>query len=276
MAENAPARPTRTLPVKIGGRIYQLTSDDRYLRYVAAGFEPETVRLLASLADKADCVFDVGANIGCTTLLFSDLARVVYAFEPSPSTFTFLQRNIGENNCHNVILNNIGLGERDQASTIAFPANNRSGGFVAAQIDPGEGLVREDVELRSCDSYVATRSPGKVDLVKIDVEGFEGHVLRGGRLMLEASRPTVTLELNHWCLNAYQRTSVPDFLDLLRSLFPHLYAVDLDTRCRADLHNARLSYRVMYEHILKSKWKSVVGAFDPLRLARFFEAYRSV
>ena len=80
------------------------------------------------------------------------------------------------------------------------------------------------------------------------------------------------LELNHWCLNAFQRTSIPDFLDLLRSTFPILLAVDGDTYM--DLHDEGERYIVMYHHILHMRYPNVVGAFDEDRLDPVRAAYR--
>jgi hypothetical protein len=71
--------------------------------------------------------------------------------------------------------------------------------------------------------------------------------------------------LNHWCLNAFQRTSVPDFFDFLRGVFPFLYAVDgTDVR---NLHDPDDSYNVMYQHIAHNfRYPNLVGAFDRSRV----------
>jgi len=70
----------------------------------------------------------------------------------------------------------------------------------------------------------------------------------------------VVLELNHWCLNAFQRTSIPDFLDLLRSMFPILLAVDGSNYM--DLHDTSESYIVMYNHILHMRFPNILAAFE--------------
>ena len=82
----------------------------------------------------------------------------------------------------------------------------------------------------------------------------------------------MTLELNHWCLNAFQRTSIPDFFDFLRSRFPILLAVD-GTGCYLDLHDATESYGVMYHHIIHMRFLNILAGFDESRFALFKSIY---
>ena len=65
----------RLVRTKINGKSYGISSDDDYLDHVEGEFEPEMVSLFKSLLQLNDTVLDVGANIGCTSLLFGDLAR---------------------------------------------------------------------------------------------------------------------------------------------------------------------------------------------------------
>ena len=71
------------------------------------------------------------------------------------------------------------------------------------------------------------------------------------------------MELNHFCLNALRRITVPDFFDFLRSVFPYLYAVDTDNATIADLHDEEQSYFVMHEHLVRFRFPNLVGGFDP-------------
>ena len=84
----------RLVRTKINGKSYGISSDDDYLDHVEGEFEPEMVSLFKSLLQLNDTVLDVGANIGCTSLLFGDLARKVYSFEPSPTTYRWLVENV--------------------------------------------------------------------------------------------------------------------------------------------------------------------------------------
>lgn len=122
------------------------------------------------------------------------------------------------------------------------------------------------------DSFLKSLDVEHVDFIKIDVEGFEQDVVEGLRKVIDKSHPVVVLELNHWCLNVLQRTSVPDFLDYLRKIFPYLYAIeDGDIR---NLHNKDDAYHVMYHHVVGGfKYPNIVGTINPIKLKRFSEKF---
>lgn len=67
----------RLVRTKINGKSFSILSDDDYLDHVEGEFESEMVSLFKSLLQPSDTVLDIGANIGCTSLLFGDLARKV-------------------------------------------------------------------------------------------------------------------------------------------------------------------------------------------------------
>lgn len=211
-------RAEKTLPVLIGDRTFQVTSDDIYLDNLNGVFEPESVTLFRTLVQPDALALDIGANIGCTGLLLSTLARKVICFEPSPSTFALLRKNIAAGTSGNVEVVNAGLGRADANHEIVFHPSNRSGGFVTDQHLPGHTV--EPIKILQGDSYIlAAQLEQPVGFIKIDVEGFELDVIAGLAETIATHKPVVTLELNHWCLNAFRRMSVPDFLDALRAAF---------------------------------------------------------
>lgn len=261
----------RELTIDIGGNKYNITSDDDYLEYIRHGFEPEMVKLFKVLANNSETILDIGANIGCTAILFGELSKNVYAFEPSPTTFTFLEKNILKSEIKNIFPLNAGLGAERGESTLTFPPTFRAGGFVSNQTQASVGHTVEKIVIRQLDEVVNSLDLQAIDFIKIDVEGFEGHVLRGAKKTLSSHRPVVVLELNHWCLNAFQRTSIPDFFDLLRSIFPILLAVDGSSYM--SLHDENDSYSVMYQHIVHMRFPNIVAGFDESRIDQFRSIY---
>jgi len=260
--------------VQIGNTGYQIVSDDAYLDSVGRVFEPQMVKLFCSLIQPRHVVVDVGANIGLTTILFSQLAAKVISFEASPSTFRYLQRNVRRSGSHNVTLVNLGLGNKNVRSEITFAPNNRAGGFVSDQTKASEGHITEMIDIRKMDDlFVEFDVAEKLDFIKLDVEGYEKFVIEGAHKLITCNRPVVVLELNHWCLNAFQRITVPDFFDFLRSQFPMVLAVHED--CFLDLHDESQSYTAMYRHIVQGQYPNVVCAFDSERLSRFMTKFKN-
>jgi FkbM family methyltransferase len=262
----------RTAEVEINGKRYRLVSDDDYLTHIGSEFEPEMVRLFRCLVNKENIVLDVGANIGCTAILLGDLAQIVYAFEPSPTTFNFLQKNTERSGLQNITIHNLGLGSEAGEFSLTYSPDNRSGGFVSNHTKTGGSFVTETIAIQPLDGIFDSLLLPGLDFIKIDVEGYEGNVINGARRTLSSYRPVVVLELNHWCLNAFQRTSIPDFFDLLRSVFPVLYAVDGGNYL--DLHDNGDSYTVMYYHILHRHFPNIVAAFEKSQLDSFHRAYQ--
>lgn len=262
----------KEVTVDIGGKNYTITSDDNYLEQFKNGFEPDVVKLFRAVASDSEVILDVGANIGCTAILLGQLGDSVYAFEPAQTTFKFLEINILRSGLQNVFPQNIGLGAELGDFTLTFAPSNRAGGFVSNRTKAGAGYSVEKVIIRPMDEVIKPLNPSRLDFIKIDVEGFEGHVLRGAKQTLNSYRPVVVLELNHWCLNAFQRVSIPDFFDLLRSIFPILLAVDGSSYL--DLYDEGDSYIIMYHHILHMRFPNILAAFDENRLDKFRSSYK--
>ena len=136
------------------------------------------------------CVFDVGANKGqflsVAKATFSGLSIVVHAFEPSPTTYSFLCQNTEK--FSNVVLNNFGLGEKAGD----FMLYSDSPGSVLASLSQRRldhfGLnlnCSETVRIETLDHYCELNQIHHIDLLKLDVEGHELSVVKGGRVMFE-------------------------------------------------------------------------------------------
>jgi FkbM family methyltransferase len=185
-----------------GGCRLTLPAADRLAPQLLAGFEHEERKLIARLLRPGDVVFDVGANVGLYTLIAARKVAPeghVYAFEPSPDTFAILDRNIRSNGLEAVVTCfELGLSDSDGEGELlsggaAYRAYNSFG-------RPTEGAVTETqaVVIQRLDSVIAREGLPRPTLVKIDVEGWETHVLRGGERLFDAiDAPHVLVEFNH-------------------------------------------------------------------------------
>ena len=253
---------TVKLNTRVLDSVYEVVSDEVYAQHIGDQFEPETCELINCLASGKAVAMDVGANIGMTSLLLSQASGEVHAFEPAQTTFGMLEENIRLNGIRNVTTYNCGLGDVEKASEITFAPGNASGGFVSDQTSASEGHIVEPIQIKLGDSFQL--SP---EFIKLDVEGYEQLALRGLKQTINSSRPIVMFEVNHWCLNAFQRTSLPDFIDFVVDMFDTLYAVEGLTYL--DVCDPSERYLVTYHNILSGKYQNFVGAFEQSDLSLF-------
>jgi FkbM family methyltransferase len=204
-----PASVTQRLPVEAA---FVARSDGLEIEYVSAAddgvgralywqglgtYEPETLPLFRDLADESHVVLDVGANTGVFTLsaLGSNPDVVVHAFEPSPAVFDALARNAAANGTGGrLALNQMAIEAEAGEATLHVP----DGTWASGSLDPEgfRGLPGKTVAVRSdtLDRYASQHGLSEVDLIKIDVEGFEHLVLGGAHELLRKQRPLVVCE----------------------------------------------------------------------------------
>jgi len=147
--------------------------------------------VFAQLVPRGALVVEVGANIGGHTV---DLSRMVgpdgevHAFEPQRIVFQALCANLALNQCTNVHAKQAAVGEK--SGTIAVPpldpsVRNNFGGLSLRGVAYGENvplLTLDSLDLPAC------------HLLKVDVEGMEVEVLKGGEQLIATHRPILYLE----------------------------------------------------------------------------------
>lgn len=150
-------------------------------------FEPFETLLVQRLVSPGDTVVDVGANIGYYTLQFARLVGAtgrVVAFEPDPHNFALLEENVWQNGYRNVTLVRAAVAARSGGVRLHLNAANRGDHRIYAS-DPGRPAI--DVEAVALDEYFADHA-GRLDLVKIDVQGAETGVFAGMRRLVAEHR----------------------------------------------------------------------------------------
>jgi FkbM family methyltransferase len=227
-----------TNPVRILERVFQISGDERdaYFRQTAAdGMLSEfPVDTLAGLVKEEDVCLDIGANLGLTTLLLATLAPrgQVYAFEPNPTTFEMLKRNITQNGATQVSCHNLALSSA--SGSLRFWSNEKAlaCSFAIRAEDSATAEVFSDfitVPAISVDDFVAQVGLNRLDFIKIDVEGFELDVLAGCADVLRRFRPTIFVEFNSNTLIRFADVSPRTALSQIRALCPEAYLVDRKT-----------------------------------------------
>lgn len=197
-------------------------------RQTPKGAEMGTHRVLESLLPRSGCMIDVGANIGSLTIagaLQSGPGGRVVAFEPGLEARTCLMANVDRHGvADRVTINVHAVGSESSQKVFYTYVNSLLSGFAEAvdRYRPGE-LIRQDlVEVVALDDAVS----GSVDLLKIDVEGFEHDVLIGAqRLIAQNPQIAVIFEVNFPILRSLKR-STQDLLDHFPSRSWCLFRID--------------------------------------------------
>lgn len=176
-------------------------------RYGVDGYDRLNFSVVESLVGEGDICFDVGANVGVYSCVFGRLsgdAGRVHAFEPATPIRSKLRRNLALNGLDMARVNPFGLGASEEERTFfeVKPGTYRGGisSFVANENTHGTesgSVVERTVRVRRLDDYVAEAGVERIRILKIDVEGFEAEVLRGGAETLSTHRPFVLFEYDH-------------------------------------------------------------------------------
>ncbi|MCX6239090.1 MAG: FkbM family methyltransferase [Bacteroidia bacterium] len=139
-----------------------------------------------------DLFADIGANIGSYTILASGVVGAnTLSFEPVPSTYGHLKDNIAINHIEDKVQTmNIGLGEKSGMIRISFELDTVNHVLTREE----ENLQYIEVPAGVLDDYCTEVIPA---LLKIDVEGFEYLVLKGGlKTLLSPELKAMIIELN--------------------------------------------------------------------------------
>ena len=170
-------------------------------------YEPLTRRLLIDLARECETpiFLDIGANFGIHTLAMARHCAKVHAFEPWEPARRRLGELIDMNDLGNVTLHPIGLGAITTRQTFYAPAGRNHGGGSFLKDVNGQGVPgAEAQQVERGDDYLAAHDIDKVDLIKIDVEGFEPDVLAGLEAVLRRCRPRILLEYSLGARDRFQ------------------------------------------------------------------------
>ena len=147
---------------------------------------------------RGDVFIDIGANIGCYTLIASKLVgeegRVI-AFEPIKEVFEKLIFNVELNKLSNVDLNRKAV-YSETAVLEFFLASSENMGMSSIFHHDTENGKTEKVEAVSLDDYFSAYGLKRADIIKIDVEGSEIFALRGMKRVLKDYRPLVIMEIS--------------------------------------------------------------------------------
>jgi len=137
-------------------------------------------------------IFDLGAHLGETAVLYAEKfpQAAIHSFEPSPKTFLALQAALKA--YPNVRPVNIALGDAMGTRTLHMNQSSGTDSLLssagqcsdAAMAELTKTVVEVPVTMQTLDEYCRANDVQFIDLLKMDVQGFELHVLQGARRLL--------------------------------------------------------------------------------------------
>lgn len=195
-------------------------------------YEIEILKSWNRYLSSVNTILDIGANIGNHSIYWAQNENVtkIFAFEPLKSTFEILERNIKCNDIRKVEIFQMGVGDKESFAKIDNQDPNNLGATSLRKID-----YKTDIRIISIDDFLNDKNYS-IDLVKIDVEGFEVLVLNGMFYTIKKYKPIIWVEVT--------LETVKDVLDILNR--HEYYILDI------------IKFNILAIH------KTKIGDFDPV------------
>lgn len=208
-----------------GAGFFLPTDDITIMPTVLSGdYERLEFDLLRRLVRNGMTFADVGANIGLHSVLASRAVGEeghVFAFEPEARNHALLIRNLEANGCTNVTVMQAAVGEHSGTMPLYLAPGGSIGTHSLLGSSRDAEPAREEVPVIRLDEYFKTAGR-RLDVLKVDVEGYEGFVLRGAKRLL-ADVELLFVEYNRDSLEA--TCGIDDFAELVGT-FKFLYRLD--------------------------------------------------
>jgi FkbM family methyltransferase len=159
-------------------------------------FEPYETTLIEAEIRPGDVVLDIGANIGYYTLIFARLVGErgrVYAFEPDPTNFRLLKKNVRANGYHNVIFVQKAVADKAGQLPLFLCPDNKGDHRL---FDSHDDRASINIDVTTLDEHFA-EFQGEINFIKMDIQGSEARAVRGMEKLLRRF-PDVRIISEFW------------------------------------------------------------------------------
>ena len=205
--------------------------------------EPISTQLISKELKNGMTVLDIGGNIGYYVLLehkcIGNNGKII-AIEPSPDNFKILEDNLALQNISNVQAYNIAAGDKDgQLNFLIYKdASNSCMVIPEGQEErwPGDKIK---VPVRKMDQFINELKLEQIDFVRMDVEGYELHIIKGMKESLSKFKPKIHIEVHK---NILGKENVKKFFQVFKELgYESKYYIprDLDTPLIGTLNDVK-------------------------------------
>lgn len=158
------------------------------------GFERAELSFLTKFLKEGDTFIDIGSNIGLYSIYASDLVGErgrILAFEPTPEIFIRLCDNVQINGLLNIEPINMALSNKSDFVDFNVSLDGHDAWNSFAKLEELEMCKKIKVKVNTLDSFVDERRLDDINLIKVDVEGWEKFVLEGSRKLLSSEKSPV-------------------------------------------------------------------------------------
>ena len=204
-------------------------------------YEPHLTSFLNRKTKPGMTVVDIGANMGYYSALFASKGACVHAFEPNPQLQEVLRKNIYLNAgslTPQCAVNQCAVGALEDTLSMKFPRWLTGGGSILNEerhqdfLDLGHN---ESVKINiiTLDKYVKLNNLKRIDIIKVDVEGYEEEVLKGATelirrsknliLCIEYTRNSYSSDFPSWLFKMFTKAYLPKFKRSINLKFLKLY-----------------------------------------------------
>jgi FkbM family methyltransferase len=208
-------------------------------------WEPYTLKILSQFLTKDSTFCDIGAWIGPTSIYAAKQCKRVFSFEPDWVAYQYLLWNIRINNLNNVLPFNIALANEDilrPMSSFSEGPNGDSTTTLLKQTKQGSGI---SAMCMSWETWSRVCQPGKIDFMKIDIEGGEYSLLPTMKDYFIKNKPVVYLSTHAPYLDTTLRMNEMKKIREVMSIYSRVLSEDLKAINFEDLigHDALNSFK---------------------------------
>lgn len=163
---------------------------------------------------------DVGANVGQHSLFMSRYVKEVHAFEPYEPVLERFRRMQEINDVKNIVIHPVGLGNESKKLLFYEPPETNLGQGSFLEAFSSQNTSSKELEIVVGDEILQSVNViSSVNLIKVDVEGYEKPVLQGLSRTLNANRPIVVFEIHISSRNSFGFKNEAE----VRNIFPTDY-----------------------------------------------------
>ena len=198
-------------------------------------------------------IFDCGAKYGSSVERFKKLYpnSEIHCFEPVKTSIQKIQENFKNNN--SIILNNCGVGDTNEKKVFneyegrvgisSFREIKKDTAWAVDRLNEEKEPKKYEVNIITLDKYCSENNINQINILKIDVQGYETNVLEGAKNLLKLSKiDLIEMELHHDNLYNFESS----YYDLEKYLIPNKYRLFSVSRGGSLLYHKTFKQDIIY------------------------------